>query len=228
MVPTASLCECRSRTPSSRSPRRPGESSPRPSPSSCWPAIRELPPGTKVPSERELTKELGVGRSTVREALNGLAMLGIVEIRHGQGVFVTGEPAQVERAVGDRRRARARRHERVHRGAPDRRGRGGAAGRAPAHRRRPGAAVGRAGRAGGAAARRPRRARRRRRVVQRAARRGRAQRGAERDDPVVRRADGRARPARLPASRASASGTCRSTAASSRPSATATPSARPG
>ena len=39
------------------------------------------------------TKELGVGRSTVREALNGLAMLGIVEIRHGQGVFVTGEPA---------------------------------------------------------------------------------------------------------------------------------------
>jgi GntR family transcriptional regulator, transcriptional repressor for pyruvate dehydrogenase complex len=54
-------------------------------------AIRELPPGTRVPSERELTKELGVGRSTVREALNGIAMLGIVEIRHGQGVFVTGE-----------------------------------------------------------------------------------------------------------------------------------------
>jgi GntR family transcriptional regulator, transcriptional repressor for pyruvate dehydrogenase complex len=58
-------------------------------------AIRELPPGTKVPSERELTKELGVGRSTVREALNGLAMLGIVEIRHGQGVFVSSEPAQM-------------------------------------------------------------------------------------------------------------------------------------
>ena len=58
-------------------------------------AIRELPPGTKVPSERELTKDLGVGRSTVREALNGLAMLGVVEIRHGQGVFVTEEaPAQ--------------------------------------------------------------------------------------------------------------------------------------
>lgn len=55
-------------------------------------AIRELPAGTKVPSERELTRELGVGRSTVREALNGIAMLGIVEIRHGQGVFVTGEP----------------------------------------------------------------------------------------------------------------------------------------
>lgn len=51
-------------------------------------AIRDLEPGTRVPSERELTRELGVGRSTVREALNGLALLGVVEIRHGQGVFV--------------------------------------------------------------------------------------------------------------------------------------------
>jgi DNA-binding FadR family transcriptional regulator len=55
-------------------------------------AIRTLPAGARVPSERELTKDLGVGRSTVREALNGLAMLGMVEIRHGQGVFVTGVP----------------------------------------------------------------------------------------------------------------------------------------
>lgn len=51
-------------------------------------AIGELEPGARVPSERELTRDLGVGRSTVREALNGLALLGVVEIRHGQGVFV--------------------------------------------------------------------------------------------------------------------------------------------
>jgi GntR family transcriptional repressor for pyruvate dehydrogenase complex len=51
-------------------------------------AIRDLPPGTRVPPERELTTELGVGRSTVREALNGLALMGVVDIRHGQGVFV--------------------------------------------------------------------------------------------------------------------------------------------
>src|SRR5581483_11592572 len=38
-------------------------------------AIKDLPPGTRVPPERELTKELGVGRSTVREALNGLALM---------------------------------------------------------------------------------------------------------------------------------------------------------
>lgn len=55
-------------------------------------AIEDLPPGTRVPSERELTESLDVGRSTVREALKGLALLGVVEIRHGQGVFVAERP----------------------------------------------------------------------------------------------------------------------------------------
>lgn len=53
---------------------------------------RGLRPGTRMPSERELMETLGVGRSTVREALNGLAMLGAVEIRHGQGAFVLADP----------------------------------------------------------------------------------------------------------------------------------------
>ena len=48
-----------------------------------------LAPGTRLPSERELMRQLHVGRSTVREALNGLALIGAVEIRHGQGVFVS-------------------------------------------------------------------------------------------------------------------------------------------
>ena len=56
-------------------------------------AFRDLPPGTKVPSERELTTRLGVGRSTVREALNGLAALGVLTIRHGQGAFISDEGA---------------------------------------------------------------------------------------------------------------------------------------
>jgi GntR family transcriptional regulator, transcriptional repressor for pyruvate dehydrogenase complex len=63
-------------------------------------AIRELEPGTRLPPERELTKQLGVGRSTVREALNGLAMIGVVEIRHGQGVFVT-EPSGITAGLED-------------------------------------------------------------------------------------------------------------------------------
>ncbi len=68
-------------------------------------AIRDLPPGTRIPSERELTKQLEVGRSTVREALNGLALLGYVEIRHGQGAFVVNrqvsqtEPDALEAAL---------------------------------------------------------------------------------------------------------------------------------
>lgn len=57
-------------------------------------AFHDLPPGTKVPSERELTKDLGVGRSTVREALNGLAVLGVLTIRHGQGAFIAADPPE--------------------------------------------------------------------------------------------------------------------------------------
>jgi GntR family transcriptional repressor for pyruvate dehydrogenase complex len=66
-------------------------------------AFRDLPPGTKVPSERELTKDLGVGRSTVREALNGLAVLGVLTIRHGQGAFIAEELSAEAEAKGDSR-----------------------------------------------------------------------------------------------------------------------------
>ena len=60
-------------------------------------AIQDLPPGTRLPPERELTQELGVGRSTVREALNGLAAMGAVDIRHGQGMFVADRSSQEAR-----------------------------------------------------------------------------------------------------------------------------------
>lgn len=61
-------------------------------------AIKQLPSGARLPSEKELQRSLKVGRSTVREALNGLAMMGLVEIRHGQGAFVAAEePANVGR-----------------------------------------------------------------------------------------------------------------------------------
>lgn len=52
-----------------------------------------LAPGTRMPSERELMTALGVGRSTIREAMNGLAMLGVIDIRHGQGAFVVNPDA---------------------------------------------------------------------------------------------------------------------------------------
>ena len=53
---------------------------------------RGLAPGTRMPSERELQQALGVGRSTIREAMTGLAVLGVVEIRHGEGTFVAADP----------------------------------------------------------------------------------------------------------------------------------------
>lgn len=45
-------------------------------------------PGTKLPSEQELSRQLGVGRSTVREALRVLGHLGLVEARSGLGTYV--------------------------------------------------------------------------------------------------------------------------------------------
>lgn len=44
--------------------------------------------GSKLPSEQQLSEQLGVGRSTVREALRVLGHLGLVESRSGSGTFV--------------------------------------------------------------------------------------------------------------------------------------------
>lgn len=48
----------------------------------------ELKPGDKIMPERELMKELGVSRNSVREALNKLVAMGLVDQRQGQGTFV--------------------------------------------------------------------------------------------------------------------------------------------
>lgn len=44
--------------------------------------------GDKLPSERELVGTFGVGRSAVREALKSLSLLGLLEIRQGDGTYV--------------------------------------------------------------------------------------------------------------------------------------------
>lgn len=48
-----------------------------------------LGPGDRLLAERELAGRLGVSRASVREALRALVALGILESRHGAGVFVT-------------------------------------------------------------------------------------------------------------------------------------------
>lgn len=50
--------------------------------------------GAKLPSEMTLVPELGVGRSTVREAIRQLAGRGILTSRQGAGVFVTATEPQ--------------------------------------------------------------------------------------------------------------------------------------
>lgn len=49
----------------------------------------EWPAGTQLPSERELAEQLGIGRPSVREALRVLEVMGLIEIRPGQGSFVS-------------------------------------------------------------------------------------------------------------------------------------------
>jgi DNA-binding FadR family transcriptional regulator len=47
-----------------------------------------LRPGDPLPPERELAAQLGVARTSLREALKALALVGIVEVRHGDGTFI--------------------------------------------------------------------------------------------------------------------------------------------
>ena len=49
-----------------------------------------LVPGDPFPSDRELSQNMQVSRSVVREALLALELLGVVRIEPGEGVYVTG------------------------------------------------------------------------------------------------------------------------------------------
>src|SRR5438270_6680646 len=50
----------------------------------------ESPAGVSLPPERDLAKQLGVSRPSVREALIALEVEGYVEVRVGSGVYVVG------------------------------------------------------------------------------------------------------------------------------------------
>lgn len=47
-----------------------------------------LKPGDKLPAERQLSEALGVGRSSLREALKTLTVLGLLEVRQGDGTYL--------------------------------------------------------------------------------------------------------------------------------------------
>ena len=49
----------------------------------------ELAPGDSLPAGPELARQYGVSRAVVRDATNLLAARGLVDVRHGSGVYVT-------------------------------------------------------------------------------------------------------------------------------------------
>jgi GntR family transcriptional repressor for pyruvate dehydrogenase complex len=59
------------------------------------------PVGGRLPSERELAEELGVSRPVVREAIIVLESRGLVQTRHGAGVFVQTDAEAATSAIAD-------------------------------------------------------------------------------------------------------------------------------
>lgn len=51
-------------------------------------ADRRLEAGDRLPPEREIARQLGVGRPTVREALAALSLINVVDVRPGSGAYV--------------------------------------------------------------------------------------------------------------------------------------------
>ena len=52
-------------------------------------------PGDRLPPERKLAEALGVGRSVLREALKSLTLLGLLEVRPGDGTYVKRVDAEI-------------------------------------------------------------------------------------------------------------------------------------
>ena len=50
---------------------------------------RQLQPGDKLPPERELAAMLGVSRPSLREALRALSVMNVLEMRQGDGTYVS-------------------------------------------------------------------------------------------------------------------------------------------
>ena len=51
----------------------------------------DLKPGGRLPPQRELSTLLGVGRSSVREAINALAVMGYLDVAQGRGTYVAAD-----------------------------------------------------------------------------------------------------------------------------------------
>jgi GntR family transcriptional repressor for pyruvate dehydrogenase complex len=61
----------------------------------------ELAPAKRLPSQRDLSVLLGVGRSSIREATNALVVMGYLEVHHGKGVFVRSDLPKTRYSVSE-------------------------------------------------------------------------------------------------------------------------------
>ena len=62
----------------------------------------ELPAGSRLPPEQQLATDLGVGRNIMREAVRALMAARVLEVRRGNGTFVTSlEPRLLLEGIGD-------------------------------------------------------------------------------------------------------------------------------
>ncbi len=52
----------------------------------------ELKPGDRLPPERELAKELGISRPSLRSGLSSLMSMGVLKSRQGAGTFIAAGP----------------------------------------------------------------------------------------------------------------------------------------
>ena len=60
----------------------------------------ELAPGDRLPPEKELGQRLGISRNTVREAVKALEMIRVLDVRRGDGTYVSSlEPALLVEAI---------------------------------------------------------------------------------------------------------------------------------
>jgi GntR family transcriptional repressor for pyruvate dehydrogenase complex len=57
-------------------------------------AIGQVARGARLPSGSELAEHFRVSQPTIREALRALEAVGVVEVRHGSGVYVTSNPLE--------------------------------------------------------------------------------------------------------------------------------------
>lgn len=63
----------------------------------------EMPPGSRIPSERELSDHFAVARTSVREALQGLMSLGVVERRGNRSYVAEYLPEVTVNPANDRK-----------------------------------------------------------------------------------------------------------------------------